>query len=282
MTTQAVIFRSGSTDETNAGDPLEYVSASRLKSFLQCRLKFYYEKVLGLKSPASPNLQIGKAVHAGLQHFNTARWRGDDATSEQVLEAYHTAYSALEAEDPVEYGDKDRQACIDTGERVLNAFLESDLANDPRRVLGVEVYLRREAGELPLPLVGIVDLVLEGNVPVDYKTIGATPNVREEAWQHDLQLTAYHLLMEDATGEEPGPAELVYLAKLKTPKIIKQELPAVTPVQIDRFKALADAFVEGVTREEYYPSTGMHCRWCSFRSNCAAWKGVIQITNRSA
>ena len=46
-------------------------------------------------------------------------------------------------------------------------------------------------------------------------------------------------------------------------------------IQIDRFKAIADAFVAGVTREEYYPSPGMHCRWCSFRSECSGWKGVI-------
>jgi hypothetical protein len=55
-----------------------------------------------------------------------------------------------------------------------------------------------------LPLVGVLDLVLEDNVPLDYKTIGATHNLKEEAWQHDLQLTGYHLLIEDATGEAPG------------------------------------------------------------------------------
>ena len=34
------------------GDPLEYVSVSRLKSFLGCRLRFYYEKVLAKKMPS--------------------------------------------------------------------------------------------------------------------------------------------------------------------------------------------------------------------------------------
>ena len=273
MSAQAAIFRSGSLDESKPGDPLAYISHSRLKSWLTCRLRFFFEKVLGLKSPASPALQIGKAVHAGLQHYHLARWQGGDTSTEKTQEAYSKAYGELEAQDPVDYGDKDRQECVDTGSRVLDAYLGSELAVDPRRILGVEAYLRREQGDLPLALAGVLDLVVEGNVPVDFKTVATTPCLEDEAWLNELQLTAYHLLMQDATGEEPGPPELVYLAKLKTPKVIRQVLPKVDQPRIDRFRALADAYAEGVSREEYYPSPGMQCRWCSFRTQCAAWAG---------
>ena len=273
MSAQAAVFRSGSLDESKPGDPLAYLSASRLKSFLTCRLRFYCEKVLGLKAPASPALQVGKSVHAGLQHFNLARWRGGDASPAATLQAYDKAYGELEAAEPVDYGDSPRQDSIDTGRRVLDAFLGSELARDPRRVLGVEAYLRQESGDLPLPLVGVVDLVVEGNTPVDYKTVAATPNLDDEGWQHEIQMTIYALLVKDATGEDPGPGELVHLVKLKTPKIIKQVLPAVTQVQIDRFRALADVYVDGVSREDYHPSPGMSCRWCSYRTQCAVWAG---------
>lgn len=272
MSAQAAVFRSGTLDESKPGDPLAYLSASRLKSFLTCRLRFFYEKVLGLKAPASPALQVGKAVHAGLQHFNLARWRGGDASSAATQQAYDKAYGELEVQDPVDYEGKDRAECIDTGRRVLDAYLNSELANDPRRILGVEAYLRREDG-LPLPLVGVLDLVLEGNVPVDFKTVAATPVLEDEAWQNELQLTAYQLLMQDATGEEPGQGELVYLTKTKAPKIVKQVLPPTTQTQIDRLKALADVYVDGVSREDYHPSPGMSCRWCSYRTQCAAWAG---------
>ena len=273
MSAQAAIFRSGTLDESKPGDPLAYISHSRLKSWLTCRLRFFYEKVLGLKAPATPALQVGKAVHAGLQHYHLARWQGGDTSPEATQQAYAKAYGELEAQDPVDYGDKDRQECVDTGSRVLEAYMGSELAADPRRILDVEAYLRREGGDLPLPLVGVLDLVVEGNVPVDFKTVATTPCLEDEAWQNELQMTAYHLLMQDATGEEPGPPELIYLAKLKTPKVIRQVLPKVDQPQIDRFRALADAYTEGVSREEYYPSPGMQCRWCSFRNQCAAWAG---------
>jgi putative RecB family exonuclease len=273
MSAQAAVFRSGSLDESKPGDPLGYLSASRLKSFLTCRLRFFYEKVLGLKAPASPALQVGKAVHAALQHYNLARWRGGDASPAATRQAYEKAFGELEAAEPVDYGDSPRQESIDAGSRALDAFLGSEHARDSRRVLGVEAYLRCEGGDLPLPLVGVVDLVVEGNTPVDYKTAAATPNLEDESWQHEIQMTAYNLLLRDATGEEPGPGELVYLVKLKSPKVIRQVLPPVTQGQIDRFKALADVYVDDVSREDYHPSPGMQCRWCSFRSQCASWAG---------
>jgi len=260
-------------DDALPGDPLEYLSASRLKSFLTCRLRFYYEKVLGLKTPKSPNLHIGSAVHAGLEAFHRARWRGAPLTAEETLQAYNEAYTRLEQEERVEYHDKEPEDCRATGERVLRAYLDSELANDPRSVLGVEVYLRREDGILPLPMVGVVDLVREGGVPVDFKTVGTTPDLEEEAWANQIQLSMYHLLMEDAIGEAPGPGELVYLVKLKTPKIIRHQLPHANSTQIERLKRLADVYVDGVQREEWYPSPGMQCRWCEFRSRCRAWNG---------
>jgi putative RecB family exonuclease len=256
------------------GDPLAYMSASRLKSFLTCRLKFYYEKVLGLKSPSSPNLQIGKAVHAGLEAFHRAQWQGEPMSQADALQAYQEAYSALEEEEAVEYGDKSREDCLATGERVVNAYLESELARDSRGILGVEVMLRSDDKRLPVPLLGVLDLVREGNVPVDFKTIGATPDLQEEAWANELQLSIYHLLLQDATDETPAPGELVYLVKLKSPKVIQHKLPAVTDTQLERLHTLMDIYVDGVKRGDFYPSPGMHCRWCDFRNQCRAWTSM--------
>lgn len=254
-------------------DPLAYVSPSRLKSFLTCRLRFFFEKVQGLPAPSNPSLQIGKAVHEALQHYHKALWRDTDASVEAVVAAYQEAYERLESNDPVTYRDEDfRQQCADTGERVLRAYLADSQDLDVKPI-GVEVWLRREPGLLPLPLVGIVDLVREGHVTVDFKTIGSTPNPEQEAWQHQGQLVAYHLLIEEATGEAAGGSELVWLVKTKTPKVVRHRLPPATTAQIDRLRALVEVYAEAVTREEYYPSVGMHCSWCPFKPECSAWKG---------
>ena len=54
---------------------LQSVSASRLTTFHQCRLKFYFQYVLGWSGPRTAALYIGTIVHAVLQYWNKARWR---------------------------------------------------------------------------------------------------------------------------------------------------------------------------------------------------------------
>ena len=51
------------------------VSASRLTTFLQCRLKFYFRYVQQISKPKTPSLHVGSVVHLVLQGWNMARWR---------------------------------------------------------------------------------------------------------------------------------------------------------------------------------------------------------------
>lgn len=250
-------------------NPLDYISASRLKSFLSCRLRFYFEKVLAIKKPVSPSLHFGKAVHAALQHYNKARWRGGDTSPEAVVSSFVQALDHPET--PVEWDSETPSDLRAKGDALLRTYLESNL--HPEKPAGVEVTLRAEPPTLALPLLGIVDLVRSDLTPVDYKTVAQTPNPAQEAWQHELQLTAYTLLIEDATGETCPGAELVFLVKTKTPKVIAHPLEAPTQLQRDRFARLVDTYAHGVANEDYYPSPGMQCSWCAFREECSAWKG---------
>ena len=45
--------------------PLDYLSASRLKTWQDCRLKFYFKYVERLPIATSPALFVGQIVHHG-------------------------------------------------------------------------------------------------------------------------------------------------------------------------------------------------------------------------
>ena len=60
------------------------VSASRLNTFHTCRLKFNFRYVMELVKPATAALFVGKAVHAALQQWSTARWRGQAHDAESL------------------------------------------------------------------------------------------------------------------------------------------------------------------------------------------------------
>lgn len=256
------------------GDPLEYVSASRLKSFLTCRLKFYFEKVLAIPKPTSPSLHFGKAIHAGLQHYNKARWRGGDTSETAVVAAYQKAFDHPEKDQAVAFDSAEEKAELRAkGEPLLRAFLNTKQISPEKKPMGVELSLRAELPSLALPLLGVIDLVEADLTAVDYKTVAKAPDLSLEAWLHEIQLTTYSLLIEEATGEQSPGNELVFLVKTKTPQVISHCVSAPNQVQRDRFARLVEAYANGVANEAYFPSPGMHCGWCDYRSECSAWNG---------
>ena len=236
--------------EQKSTDPLEYVSPSRLKNVLSCRLRFYFEKVLALPRPLAPKLHFGKAVHAGIQHYNKARWRGGDASEPAVLSAFAEAFAHPEDNKTVAWDEPDEEAEMKAkGEVLLSAFLTHQQHVIEPQPMGVEVRLSAEVQGLALPLLGIIDLVKADRRAVDYKTIGATPKLELEAWQHKVQLTLYALLIEDATGEPSPGSELVFLVKTKTPKVLVHRSPTPSQVQRDRFARLVEIYANGVANE---------------------------------
>lgn len=254
---------------------LEHLSASTIKLYLTCPLKFWFKKVQLLPEPVSPSLHLGKAVHAALQCFHKARWRGGCHDRETVQNAFSEAYNA--PDEAAEYPDPEAQAVNhDKGARIVDAYLESGHGKIEELPLGVEVRLEESFPDLPHPVLGYIDLVLSGNVPVDYKTCASCPDLQLEAFQHELQLTLYQLLIETATGDVVRGRELVFLVKTKTPKVIVHRLPPATEQEKRRTLNIARAAAEGIHSERFHPQSGMHCGWCSFRMQCAQWTGGVQ------
>jgi putative RecB family exonuclease len=261
--------------KSSDGALVPHVSASSLKLYLTCSLRFYFKKVLQLAEPTSPALHLGKAVHAGIQAYWLARWRNEDASDDVVVSQYTSAFTALDQADPVGFTPAERSACLARGESVLRAYLDSEHARADAAPLGVEVRLEEHFAQLPSPLLGYIDLVRPGPIVCDFKTVASTPNLELEAFQHALQLTAYQLLVESATGQQVTARELVFLVKTKTPKVIVHRLPPADATEIERFWLMAERAVKGIYEEDWTPQPGMHCSWCSYRDACSRWKGCV-------
>ena len=255
------------------GDPFAYLSASRLKSYLTCPLRFYFEKVLQFKKPTSPAAHLGKAVHAGLAAYHTGLWRGGDISADTITRKFSQEFSKLEEEQPVRWKAGERAESLAAGDKLIRAYLDDEFPRQRPKPIGVEVRLEADIPGIAIPLVGVADLVHVGNRLTDFKTTGVTPNPTLEAWQHELQLTAYDLLIGENTGEPVSESELVWLVKTKSPKIVRQVLPALDAVKRERFKSLADVYVRGNERGDYHPAPGQHCAWCQFRNECGKWEG---------
>jgi len=253
----------------------DYISPSAAKSYLACSLRFYFERVAEIKKPATPALHLGKAVHAALQAFHLARWRGADDSPEVIASAFEDSFLKLEREEgPVRWKEGEREKCRLAGLRVIAAYLDSSevLRGKPR---AVEVPLTETIRGLSVPLTGVIDLLNEVYVPVDFKSAAAKPDARHAVFDHELQLVAYQLLLETATGEKPPSLDLVYLVKTKVPQVIRLSSPPADSRRKDRVIRLFDTAVTGMSEGRFHPQPGMGCLSCQYRNECKRWPCVM-------
>jgi putative RecB family exonuclease len=264
-----------------AGTLPKHISPSAAKSYLACSLKFYFERVACIRKNTPVALHLGKAVHAALQAFHLARWRGGDDSPEATAAAYEQAFLRLERDEgPVNFkGDAKREKCRLDGLRVIAAYLDSPEAmkEKPR---AVEVLLKEEIPGLSVPLTGAMDLV-EGNfTPVDFKSAAAKPDPSHAAFDHEIQLVSYQLLMEAAIGESPPSLDLVFLVKTKTPQTIRVSSPPADAHRKRRVTALLETAVIGIAENRHHPQPGMNCSWCQYKNECMAWLPGMEFPER--
>lgn len=257
------------------GNPLEYISASRLKCFGTCRLQFFFRYILRIPTATSPALLVGQVVHGVLQAWNLARWRGEDASVEAMEAEFLQLWETKSEEADMQWKTPEEEQ---TEKAKAWKVTEHYLRNAPiplgEKPEAVEVVVERDllAHGLP-PLKGIIDLVREGGRILDFKTTARTPDDSQAAHQNGIQLGCYSLLYREATGQPELGFELHHLVKTAKPKIAVTALEPMNPRQIQQLLRIMESYVAGVEAEDFVPSPGMHCGFCDHFSECQRWLG---------
>jgi putative RecB family exonuclease len=251
---------------------LDRVSASRLNTFHQCRLKFYFRYVLGLTKPATGALHVGKAVHAVLKSWSKARWLGQPHDAGSLRPGFLEDWTTSQTDEPVSWDDDEEKQQSKAWD-LVEMYLRDTPIPASEKPEAVEVAVEADLPDGLPRLVGVIDLVRPGGRIVDFKTAAATPAPEQAIHRNDTQLTAYGLLHREATGKEAAGFELHHLIKTKQPKLVVTEVGPVTPEREHRFLRSVESYVDGVEREDYVPSPGLHCAGCEFFNECLVWKG---------
>jgi len=269
--------------EPSTDELVSVVSASRLNCFHSCRLKFFFRYVMELTKPASAALFVGKAVHAALQKWSVARWKGVAHDVESLKPVFLEEWANAQIEEPVEWEDANE----DEQQAKAWGLVEMYLAESPipaeEKPEAVEVRVEADFGYRGLPtLVGIIDLVRPGGVIVDFKTSATTPMLNQVLHRNEIQLTAYGLLYREATGQQETGMEVHHLIKTKVPKLVVSRFGSVSESQETKLLRTIESYVDGVQREDYIPSPGLHCAACEYFQECRAWAGNSAIEERRA
>ena len=249
------------------------LSASRLSSFLQCRLKFFFRYVLKITKPKTPALHLGSAVHAVLKAWNKARWMQKPLSLKEVHETYLTAWADL-TEGPVTWEEGEEESDQTTGWRLVDTYLRESHVPAEVKPDAVEVPVEADLHAHGLTkLVGIIDLVQQRQI-IDYKTSSTTPNPAKAVHSNEIQTSCYSILYRHNTGNEEAGIQLHHLVKLKNPKVVITEQPPMSEPQQSRLFRQMESCLEGIERQDFIPSPGMQCSSCEFFNECRNWKGT--------
>jgi CRISPR/Cas system-associated exonuclease Cas4 (RecB family) len=246
------------------------VSASRLNTFTQCRLKFFFRYVEEIQKPKTPALHVGSVIHTTLKVWNKARWRKEPLTLIQLHQEFAKAWVDQD-EDPVEWDD-DESDQMATAWRLLETYIREGpivVADQPD---AVEVPVEADLGNGLPKLVGVLDLV-QSRVIVDFKTTSQTPNPATVGHIHEIQATCYSILYREATGRTEQGIEFHSLVKLKAPKVVVTALPPATEQQEARLIRVIHSYQHGLDVRDWVPSPGMTCLSCEFFNECRNWCG---------
>jgi putative RecB family exonuclease len=244
------------------------VSASRLNCWLQCRLKFYFRYVLQITKPKTPALHYGSVLHLVLQAWNMARWRKQTFEINKLKQVFETGWVD---QAKIDWDGEEPEQKTSAWAVLEKYFIETPIkANEMPEA--VEVPVEADLSKHGLPVLrGVLDLVRAGGRIVDFKSTGKTPDNKMSLHQNGVQLDCYSVLYRESTGKREAGRELHHLIKTKSPKIIITEAGPMLEYQHKRLFRMMEDYVEGLERENFVPSPGMHCAGCEFFNECRRW-----------
>jgi len=238
--------------EQQTGMIWDYVSPSRLSLWLKCPLAFKRRYIDGWKTDPSPALFVGKVTHAVLAHVYRQRSAGQLCTAENMPVLVSDAWQfATETEPCIFDTDLQEEQCRCQVLHLAKAYMDSipihtetPIAVEQRYEVPLIDPLTGE--DFGIPLVGIVDLVLQeesGSVITDFKT-SSTSSLCE--LQHELQLTSYAYCFREVMERNESGCEVRQLVKTKVPKVQTHRFPMRSEEHFSRFFGLIREYLDAV------------------------------------
>ena len=227
------------------------ISAFRLKTYLQCPLKYKYHYVQGLGkaySSESVALNFSNLVHSSLfEYFADPETEINRLISKAALELGFTDNSL-----------------ITRAREVIHKYIENTFSNDP--VVENDVTLKvRWLGDDFFVKIDRLDRDKDGMLTItDYKTGKYLPS--DDELIADIQMGLYRVLTEEKYGQ---PVKRIMWENVVLNKQI--EVPREKLLTYDAIRDLIKGFKRDLSRSKlkgYDASPGSHCRFCDFRVIC--------------
>lgn len=245
------------------------LSASSIKTFIQCALKYYFryvdKKPRETENPDS--LALGTAVHAALEYmYHLVKEKDRAPTPEEYADIYRVFMNSAASQ-----GLSDL-SLYQHGKDMLKERI--DQVSPSEKVLGLELKFELETPN-GTPYMGAIDKIVELDsqtlVVVDYKT-SKTALSQDEA-DVDEQLSMYDLA---ASKLFPGYKTIILVFDYI--KLKDQVITHRTKEQRQLFSEFLDAVYNAISTlkdEDVAPKLNQFCGWCEFKNFCPEYARAV-------
>jgi len=251
-----------------------HTSYSSINTYIGCGLQYWFSKVARLKSEFIPDAMIfGNIIHKTLADFNFCRMKGEVLSLKEVQEVFEEYWErAAKDNDQIRYKKgKDYKNLLTEGQNLLAAFYKN-LPDNTFKVLAVEEPFRIELDGLPLPLIGVMDLIEEDSgtiILTDYKAISKAYSVDEV--DKDLQLTIYQMGVKSiGYADREILMKFDCLIKTKQPKF-EQYYTTRSELDEKRIIKKIQKVWDGINKEIFIPNESWKCKGCTHKGSCEQW-----------
>lgn len=258
-----------------------HLSYSQLNTYLMCPLKYRFAYIEQLEQDFTPvSLPFGGAIHEVLAaYYRSLKAAGVAPSLDDLIGIFEVDWRLRLQDEEVRF-DKgmNPKKMEELGITMLRCFHEN---YRPGEIIAVEAPFKLRKLDpsngkmLPLPLVGVIDLVERDQagriVATDHKT--AARRYTQDKVEQDLQLTIYSAALKRSkvvNGEPAVNVRFDVLLKTKSPQLCHYESVRTDNHRRRMFKTVM-AVTDAINQRAFYPNPGWQCGSCQYKSACDRW-----------
>jgi putative RecB family exonuclease len=253
-----------------------HLSVSSINEYVECGLQYKLGKIDQVKPEyVTDALLFGSAIHRVLETVHQAKKSKIPLALEFLQNEWETQWQNIVIEHPdIRYKDSENyETLLLSGKQLLAAYY-SDIPQDSFKVLETEAPFSFTIEGVPLPIIGVIDLIEEDEgdniIITDFKTTSRAYSAEEI--DKSFQLTVYHMAAKrNGFANREILLRFDCLIKTRSPKFLQYYTVRTEEDERRAIKKIHSVW-EGIQKGIFTPNdTSWKCGYCAFQKHCNAW-----------
>ncbi len=250
---------------------MPHLSISSVNTWIDCGLMYKFGKIdkipMEFKADA---LEFGTVIHLVLGEYYEEKMIGNKKLLKDIHQSFEEHWHRVaEGRTDIKYA----KGKVMEGKDLLTAWYMK-LPEDNFKVIGIEETFSFNLPELPVPIIGAMDLIEEDEagtlIITDFKTSGKSYSVSEI--DQNQQMTTYQLGMKaNGYADREILLRIDCLIKTQKPKFEQYYTIRTEIDEIRLIKKIKQVW-EGISKGVFVPNdTSWKCKNCSYKTACDEW-----------